>query len=663
MQWIKKPCRHLSLLAGMAVVVFTTFMFVQSSTAIAVTHSYEYITSDTTWHAADNPHIIVGYVIVNSSSSGVATLTIEPGCVLKFNTNASLQIGNSWWYDDGARGALNAQGTVANPIIFDARFASWYTIDIYDDSDDAGTIMDHCTVEDVRNGIQCYNASPTIKNSTIRNFLYYGIYCTGSSSPTIQNCTIGPGSAYGYGIYNSGGSPSIQQCTINNTNFGIYTYGSPVIQQCTIGNIDTDGIYIGDGSPDISNNTISDCGNYGINSNTTSSATVISNNACNNNGLYPIVLHPMAVISTGNSGSGNGTDAILINSGQVTSNATWVDQETGFDYVIDGQVYVQSNTSGDVATLTIAPGFTVKFGGSAGIYIGVFYYYAYGEGTLNAVGTSDNPITFTSKQGSPAPGDWYSLNFYDYTHDAGTILDHCNIEYTTYGIQCYNASPTIQNCTIRESSYAGIYTSGEGSTPLISCSDIKDNSNYGVLIDSNSNASIYHCNITGNASYGVYSANTSVDAKSNWWGASDGPGGSGPGSGDAVSGNVVYSSWKGAYYTCASETTAIELASFTAVADDNGNVKLAWDTVTEVDNAGFNIYRSKHKDGEYTKINDSLIASQGDGANGASYSFQDTPGKGAFYYQLEDVDKHGASAIHGPEKVRVRSGEKVARKQ
>lgn len=472
--------------------------------------------------------------------------------------------------------------------------------------------MDHCRVEDALYGIFCYSASPTIQNCIISNFQYYGIYCN-YSSPTIQNCTIGPG---GYsGIYCDSGSPSIQSCTI--------------------GNVDNSGIYFSsnDGSPNISNNTISDCGEYGIYSNTTSSTAVISNNVCNNNGLYPIALHPMGVISTGNSGSGNETDAILINSGIVTSNTTWVDQETGFDYVIDSTVSVDDPDSGDVAILTIEPGFLVKFGGGGSIQIG--YYWYSGEGALSAVGTDVNPITFTSKQGSPVPGDWSGIYFYDKTRDADTILEHCRIEYAYNGVYCTDASP------------------------LIRCSNIKDN-HYGVVgYGSTANPSIQYCNIAGNIYYGVtnWGNTTDINAKNNWWGAANGPandgGGCASGSGDKVSCYVDYASPKVAYHTCTASSTAIELASFTAVSDDGG-VTLAWETATELDNAGFNVYRSKRKDGAYQKINNTLITSKGNEVSGANYSFEDTPGHGAFYYKLEDVDTSGVSTMHGPEKARVR---------
>jgi hypothetical protein len=95
------------------------------------------------------------------------------------------------------------------------------------------------------------------------------------------------------------------------------------------------------------------------------------------------------------------------------------------------------------------------------------------------------------------------------------------------------------------------------------------------------------------------------------------------------------------------QPTAIELASFTAEASAEG-VALAWETGTELDNAGFNLYRATAEDGPYTKINDALFAAQGDAVAGASYSFVDTPGYGTFYYQLEDVDYYGVSTLHGP---------------
>ena len=52
--------------------------------------------------------------------------------------------------------------------------------------------------------------------------------------------------------------------------------------------------------------------------------------------------------------------------------------------------------------------------------------------------------------------------------------------------------------------------------------------------------------------------------------------------------------------TCCTPT-AITLSSFTAKAG-NGSVTLNWTTETEIDNAGFNIYRAASENGEYVKI-------------------------------------------------------------
>jgi hypothetical protein len=96
--------------------------------------------------------------------------------------------------------------------------------------------------------------------------------------------------------------------------------------------------------------------------------------------------------------------------------------------------------------------------------------------------------------------------------------------------------------------------------------------------------------------------------------------------------------------------TAITLASFTAEAGAEG-VTLAWETATEIDNAGFNLHRAMTQDGPWTQINGALIAAEGDPVAGASYSFLDAPGYGTFYYQLEDMDLYGVSALHGPVRV------------
>lgn len=105
---------------------------------------------------------------------------------------------------------------------------------------------------------------------------------------------------------------------------------------------------------------------------------------------------------------------------------------------------------------------------------------------------------------------------------------------------------------------------------------------------------------------------------------------------------------------CGDGTTAVVLRSFTARSNDEGKIVLAWKTDTEVDNAGFNLYRAATKGGPYTKINDARISAQGDSTNGASYQYEDVPpGNGRYFYLLEDVDANGGNTIHGPQRARL----------
>ena len=95
--------------------------------------------------------------------------------------------------------------------------------------------------------------------------------------------------------------------------------------------------------------------------------------------------------------------------------------------------------------------------------------------------------------------------------------------------------------------------------------------------------------------------------------------------------------------------TIVELSSFSATPTSH-SVILKWETESEIDNAGFNLYRSTSENGEYIKINTSLIPTQGSTTQGASYEFIDKEVKNrkTYYYKLEDIDLQGVSTLHGP---------------
>jgi hypothetical protein len=82
--------------------------------------------------------------------------------------------------------------------------------------------------------------------------------------------------------------------------------------------------------------------------------------------------------------------------------------------------------------------------------------------------------------------------------------------------------------------------------------------------------------------------------------------------------------------------TAVEVLSLRAVPDGD-SILVTWETATELDNVGFNLYRSQSLEGQYAKINAALVPSQSPGTTlGAVYAWRDRdvrPG-GAYYYVL-----------------------------
>lgn len=127
-------------------------------------------------------------------------------------------------------------------------------------------------------------------------------------------------------------------------------------------------------------------------------------------------------------------------SGSIT-NPVWT--EANSPYVINGIIDVAPG-----AKLVIQPGTVVKFNTGAGILV---------EGELDAVGTADKQITFTSNQTSPQKGDWAGIYFTkgsvnatvaaDGTYSSGSIIKYANIKYSQ-GIFCNDAVPFIASNTL-----------------------------------------------------------------------------------------------------------------------------------------------------------------------------------------------------------------------
>ncbi|MGB9300185.1 MAG: hypothetical protein WCD51_06280, partial [Anaerolineae bacterium] len=102
--------------------------------------------------------------------------------------------------------------------------------------------------------------------------------------------------------------------------------------------------------------------------------------------------------------------------------------------------------------------------------------------------------------------------------------------------------------------------------------------------------------------------------------------------------------------------TAVQLLLFEATGREQF-IELGWETASETDNLGFNLYRATSVDGSSTKINAELIPTQVPPGSpfGAVYNYEDAtvePGQ-VYYYWLEVVDIYGESELYGPVEAQV----------
>ena len=103
-------------------------------------------------------------------------------------------------------------------------------------------------------------------------------------------------------------------------------------------------------------------------------------------------------------------------------------------------------------------------------------------------------------------------------------------------------------------------------------------------------------------------------------------------------------------YQFALAPLAVVLNSFDAACQEAYPL-LSWETVSELTNAGFNLYRNTTPGTPGQQLNEVLISSQAPGSSqGFFYAWHDTTAlpNTSYYYWLEDVSLTGVATLHGP---------------
>jgi len=194
--------------------------------------------------------------------------------------------------------------------------------------------------------------------------------------------------------------------------------------------------------------------------------------------------------------------------GTISADETWYAADN--PHIVIGDIDVE-------AILTLEPGVLVKFNAGTYLWVG-----DNNPGALSANGTTDSVITFTSNVSTAGPGDWNGIFFDEYTINATTKLNNCVIEYgggNDYGnICCYDASPTITNCTIRHSSTYGVYCDWQGYFTEFSGNTITSNAEYPVRIDGEYVRTLGSGNtLTGNTKDGIEVGGSYITTTGTWF--------------------------------------------------------------------------------------------------------------------------------------------------
>jgi parallel beta-helix repeat protein len=161
--------------------------------------------------------------------------------------------------------------------------------------------------------------------------------------------------------------------------------------------------------------------------------------------------------------------------GNITSNRVWIGNG-----VLSGDVVLNEGIR-----LTIHKDTELKFEEDVRLII---------NGYLDVQGTAEEPVIFTSNQPSPSKGDWSGIRFND-SSDDNSIINYATITYATKGVEIHHASPTIENCTIDQSSQYGLYL--YYSNAKITNNDIVHSQSNGIHLDFSS-PEMLNNNIHGN---------------------------------------------------------------------------------------------------------------------------------------------------------------------
>lgn len=386
------------------------------------------ISSNESWLAADNPHVVTANVSVQAG----VTLTLQPGVEVRFNGNRSLSI----------QGTLDATGTGAQPIIFTRNgTTNWSSVTL---ASAGQAVIAHAEIEFATYGVYKTSTGHLDLQHVDVHDCTYGLYLTGGTVDLTTVTATGCGS---YGLYARGILPTFvdADCVFSDCGTGVYVgnlASTDLVDSFTVSNCTSTGLSIADCDDVAINNLVlndndathgaillDDCGDVALGAGNT-----ISGNS------WPVTLQAGSYLAAGSvvPASGNLENDIRVAGGASARSGRWR-LFPGHDYVVEANPSISAGGS-----LTIDPAVTVRLNNNRTLSI---------AGQLVATASAGQEIQFVRN----GTGAWSSLTF---SGSGGGTLSHCLLDGATYGLYV-NSSGTFDLSHVQATGCTyGIYATG-----------------------------------------------------------------------------------------------------------------------------------------------------------------------------------------------------------
>ncbi len=457
-----------------------------------------------TWFAGASPYMVEGEVVVDRA----AILTIEPGTVVRSRGEGISVLGK-----------LIARGDQQSMITFEPAepHKEWKGI-VFNGTRDGESSIEFSKITGATAGITCLSSSPYIVNNDIS------------------------GNQVGLRISEPFSKPEVRGNVISgNTLEGVVitSAAAPLLEENEIRGNQKDGILSREASPSFRKNRILNNGEAGLRF--LSSSCRLYENNIHENAKFEIYNDPKNDIPVEANENWWGTKEVLKILGRIYGRVDYqrildapypkgkpielpilknplsgpVEKDSFLTQVNSPYILEKDVVVDEGATLFIQSGVTLKFNAGASLIVK--------NGAIDARGTPDRVITFTSNDSTPLPGSFPTVARFEERPQIASSFQYCVIEFARTGLEILYGAPEINHCLITQNAFEGIKVTHDGA-PNISFSTFAKNAGAGaIVVLGSARPKLYRNNFQAN-SFAIQSQ-TSIylDARENWWGENPPP--------------------------------------------------------------------------------------------------------------------------------------------